>query len=103
MQLFYLADQHDRVRLSTEGTIEAAHDCKPWYFATPKAAYDHPASREDGLLVHAVPAAKTVPGARAGTDIADAVMAEDVYRSVAAATVESIALLTLTDIESIAQ
>ena len=88
MQLFYLADQHDRVRLSTEGTIEAAHDCKPWYFATPKAAYDHPASREDGLLVHAVPTAETLPGVGVGEDFATAA---DVYRAVASGVVDQVA------------
>ena len=86
MQLFYLADQHDRVRLSTEGTIEAAHDCKPWLFQSADAAYHHPDAGD--LLVHAVPAAETLPGVGVGEDFATAA---DVYRAVASGVVDQVA------------
>jgi hypothetical protein len=79
--LYFLADEHDRVRLATTGSIEAANDCKPWYFTTPEAAYAHPTAAT--LLVHAVPAAETIPGAPKGTDINDAVRADDVVSAIA--------------------
>lgn len=80
MHRYYLADSHDRTRLSLDGTIEPAHSGTPQYFDSPDAAYHHPAAAS--LMVHSVPAAETVSGAPVGTDIDDAVMAADVHRAV---------------------
>ena len=90
MELFYLADKHDRQRLSTTGSIEAAHDCQPWYFLTEKAAMDHPAFANDlnGLKVKSCPAADAIPGAPVGAYFATA---DDVYRAVDAGVVAQIA------------
>jgi hypothetical protein len=79
--LYFLADEHDRVRLSIDGKVEESANCKPQYFTTPEAAYAHPAA--DTLLVHAVPAAETIPGAPKGTDINDAVRADEVVSAIA--------------------
>ena len=90
MELFYLADEHDRQRLSTTGSIEAAHDCQPWYFLTEESAKGHPAfvNGLNGLKVKSCPAADAIPGAPVGAYFATAA---DVYRAVDAGVVAQIA------------
>jgi hypothetical protein len=74
LQRYYLADSDDRTRLADDGTVAHAHECTPQYFDSPDDAYRHPASA--GLVVHAVPATETIPGAGIGADFA---IAADTY------------------------
>jgi len=79
---YYLADERDTVRLMVTGSIEAAHDDFPtWYFFSEKAAKEHPMA--DGLIVHSCPAYESIPGVGVGGVLADAVMADHVYRGIA--------------------
>jgi hypothetical protein len=78
MNLYYLADAHDRMRLSTTGSIEPANDCQPWYFSSRVSAANHPAFG-NGMEVKEVPAAETIPGAGVGAAFATAA---DTYRAI---------------------
>jgi hypothetical protein len=85
---YFIRNDVDTLRLAEDGTLAAAHACTPQYFDDERRAYMHPLA--EGMVVDAVPAVETIPGAGVEADFAiaadtyDAVISPDVYHRVAA-------------------